>query len=279
MRVRPEWLIPPILAAIIGAAAGWHSGSEGNEILFMNVGQGDCTVLISEGAVALVDVGPKTPTSDAGERVVVPELGRYGLEPSIVLLTHPDTDHVGGLSAVQRAFPNIRVLVSREFRSSKHMLNELREAGVPESHIDWLPPHLGLKIGSFDADVFCPPWRVGENDNEGSIVMRVSHGRASALLMGDAGFRSEASLSRSRDWSSQVLKVGHHGSRFSTSTTWLAAVKPTWAVVSCGRHNRYGHPAAQTLQRLQSAQVNTVRTDEAGDLWFKEGSEGFDYVR
>lgn len=223
----------------------------------------------------LVDVGPKTPTFDAGERVVVPNLHRYGIQPDLILLTHPDTDHVGGLSAVLRAFPYAPVLVSAEFRTNKHMIDQLSEAQVRPDQLHWLPSHVQLNIGESMADIICPSWRVGEDTNDGSIVARISSGSAAALLMGDAPFKTEYALLGRGNWKADILKVGHHGSRFSTSKEWLAAVTPTWAVVSCGENNRYGHPHRALLQRLEEGRVQVLRTDHQGDIWFRERNGRF----
>lgn len=274
-----KFFAPPFLALLVGGTLGFRSAGDTNEILFMNVGQGDCTAVVSRGAVALFDVGPKSGANDAGARIVVPELRKNGLHPSVIVLTHPDTDHVGGLAAVVRAFPEALIFINAEFRSSKHMIDQLQEADVPESRVHWLSPRCEMRVGDFTADLFCPPWRVGENDNEGSVVAKVSHGRASAVLMGDAGIKTEFTLLGRLDWRAEVLKIGHHGSRFSTSEAWLRAVQPKWGVVSCGLNNRYGHPHRATLDRLREAQVNVARTDEEGNVVFAESENGFERVK
>ena len=278
MQDRLKLLALPALGILIGGSWGLYSHEERNELLFMNVGQGDCSVIVSHGTTMLIDVGPKTPTYDAGERVVVPELNRYGLRPDIILLTHPDSDHVGGISAIVRAFPNAQILMSAEFKSSKHMMEQLRVAHVREDHLRLLPSHLQMEVGSFTAEMFCPTWHVGEDTNDGSVVMRLTHNKASAVYMGDAPFKTEYQLIGALDWQSQILKVGHHGSKFSTSMDWLRAVQPKWGVISVGANNRYGHPTPETLGRLSKASVFPLRTDQLGDIWFRETPSGFEMV-
>jgi competence protein ComEC len=267
--------IPPALALVYGAVCGWQNLNSAPELIFVNVGQGDCTLFRVGTQVLVDDVGPRTPTFDAGATIVVPKLRELGWRPTLILLTHPDRDHVGGLAAVHAAYPEAPVAISKEFRDDPHMLDQLREADIAPSAVHWMPLHSSAQMGDFTLRIVCPPWHAGEDDNDACAVVRLSHGPASAVLMGDAGFAEEGRLIPEGGWQSQILKVGHHGSRYSSSPEWLAAVKPVFGIISCGRNNPYGHPHRETLERLEAANITPLRTDQLNTIAFREGAKGF----
>ncbi len=108
--------------ATLGALAGWWQGAPPDTLTFLSVGQGDCAVFRTSGTTILIDAGPLTPTVDSGEKVVVPKLRAMGVESvDLVLLSHPDMDHVGGLRAIKHAFPNLKVGISGAFRGFEPM--------------------------------------------------------------------------------------------------------------------------------------------------------------
>ena len=111
------------------------------------------------------------------------------------------------------------------------------------------------------------------NSNETSVVLRVIYGQASVLLTGDAGFESEQRmLASQQNLSAQLLKVGHHGSRYATGDVFLAAVRPQVALISVGANNGFGHPHPDTLARLRAIGARIFRTDQDGDLvWVSDG--------
>lgn len=259
-----------------GGLGGWISGAEPDSLTFLSVGQGDCAVFRCHGSAILIDAGPKTPTFDAGEKIVTPKLHAMGLQSvDIIFLTHPDEDHIGGLGAVKRAFPGARVAVSDQFRGFDAMERRLADAGVSDEQVLWLPPESKLRLGSFEMRVDCPRWRPGESDNEGSLFIRLSNDYDSAVLTGDASAQTEAIESGLSNWRAEVLKAGHHGSRSATSEKWLQTVRPKFVVISCGRGNRYGHPDKSVVDRLAADHVTTLRTDELGDVRFEASPGGF----
>jgi|GEM_PF-6423179 len=116
-----------------------RSGASSTRLTFLAVGQGDCAVFQHAGATVLIDAGPLTDTFDAGERIVAPELGRLGVETiDLVLLSHPDSDHVGGLPALARRFPIGRVVIPAVFREHAEMGRVLKEAGIAMDRVSWL---------------------------------------------------------------------------------------------------------------------------------------------
>jgi competence protein ComEC len=271
------------------------------ELLVLDVGQGD-GILVRTPAHRwlMVDAGPAGAGRDAGTRVMVPALmrrGVAGLEAAVV--THPDLDHLGGLSSVLRALPVHRVLAGGRavgrapFREALHTAREL---GVP-----WVAVGRGdsITVDGVHFRVLHPPppepassrelpvpvaGRPHAGDlpdpsdpNDLSVVLLVQYGQFSALLTGDAPISVEEELvglypDLLRDL--EVLKVGHHGSRTSTSRALLAASTPELAVVSSGRGNRFGHPHPGVLGRLSRSGVPVWRTDRRGGLRVRASSNG-----
>jgi len=243
----------------------------------LDVGQGDAAVLrTANGRWIVFDAGPRFRDRDAGRDVVLPLLRRYGAHRvDLFVLSHPDLDHLGGFDSLHEGVPVFRVL------DSGHPIPKPGYAGflarTEEDGIRWLRAREGdgVRLDNVTIRVLGPPEEEGPGQsrnpgaNETSLVLRVSIGRALVYLnTGDATTRDERALLA--EWSgdslrADVLKVAHHGSRTSTSMDFLAAVRPSMAVVSAGRGNAYGHPHPDALERLSAAAVPRVwRTDREG---------------
>lgn len=267
-------------ATLIGAFAATIGSPESSRLTFLSVGQGDCAVFQAEGRTILVDVGPKTRYGDAGKRIVVPSLRRLGVDAvDLVLLSHPDADHTGGLAALLSAMRVGTVAIPAGFKEDQTMLDELREAGCPDSKVLWLGPQQSATVGEFRIEIECPSWHEGDPDNDGSDFVKITNGKASVVFTGDASTRTEQMMLPLADWSAQILKLGHHGSHTATGDAWLDEVKPQWAVVSCGRSNSYGHPHRDVLDRLEKRGTKVARTDREGDVSFAAGPDGWTRLR
>lgn len=255
-----------------------RAGSSPTRLTFLAVGQGDCAVFQHDGRAVLIDAGPKTDTFDAGERIVTPELGRLGVGAiDIILLSHPDSDHVGGLPALAQRFAIGRVVIPALFRNHPEMLRVLRDAGIAPDRVTWLESRLILTVGRFNLRLDAPPPGTPiEDDNDGSMFVYLAGEGCSALFTGDAGFEAETRiLRRAGGWDAQLLKAGHHGSRHSTGMSLLRAVGPRCVVFSCGRTNSYGHPSVATLRRVEGLGVEVARTDRDGSVAFVPSPSGF----
>lgn len=253
-----------------------------NALLFeaLDVGQGDSLLLITpDGKTMLVDAGGiggyrgySAQTFDVGEEVVSEALWSRGIHHlDVVALTHAHGDHMGGLPAVLRNFKPAELWVGNNppVAEYRNVLNEAYALGMRVRRL-----HAGdeMPLGESAIRVLAPApnYQPGsEPANDDSMVMRVAFQGTSILLAGDAERPEEETILREANLASTILKVGHHGSMTSTTHALLAAVHPQWAVISCGLHNRYGHPREEVLEELQAAGVKTFSTDIHGAVCFQ----------
>jgi competence protein ComEC len=253
-------------------------------ITALDVGQGDANLVeLPDGTAWLFDAGGMVGNPiDTGAAVVLPVLrAKRRARLDVVVLTHPHPDHFGGLLAVLKAVevgelwdsgqgeregagPAYRALLAFARQKRIPVRRPPAICGQPRRHggamLELLAP--------------CPAYVPGRGANDNSLVVRVTYGARAALLTGDAETLEERELvARSGSaLRADYLKVGHHGSRTSTSDALLAAVGPIWATLSCGVRNRFGHPHAAALERLAAHGVRAVRLDRAGSLeWTTDG--------
>lgn len=268
------------VSALLGAFGATLGAPEPGRITFLSVGQGDCAVFQAEGHTILIDAGPKTRYSDGGKRIVVPSLRRLGVNSiDMILISHPDADHTGGLAAILKGVRVGKIAIPAGFRQDEAMDRELKEAGCSPDQIVWLGPKQTAIVAGFRVQVDCPEWREGDADNDGSDFVKISKGAASVVFTGDASASIEEQMADEGDWSAQILKLGHHGSHTATGEAWLDEVKPQWAVVSCGRSNRYGHPHRDVIERVESRGIKVARTDREGDVTFVLSPDGWTRLR
>jgi competence protein ComEC len=240
-------------------------------VSFIDVGQGDAALLeFPGGETMLVDAGPASPSFDAGEKTVVPYLKRKGIiRLDMLVATHPHNDHIGGIPAVMEECDVFHVIdPGRIVESSVSLRFEeaLNNERCRRSHA-----RTGMLSGQLQsARIYVlGPDEVSAgagNLNNSSVVFKLVYGSVSFLFTGDAEKESEERMVRRYGdfLKSTVLKVGHHGSRTSSSGIFLDFVNPEIAVVSVGTRNRYRHPSRETMQELALRDVVTLRTDTEG---------------
>ena len=271
-------LIP--LAVLYPAPPIFHRGEL--EVTAIDVGQGDSLLIVSPlGQTLLVDAGgptgrganAATSSWDVGEQVVAPYLwSRHLRRLDVVMLTHAHSDHMGGMPAILRDFHPRELWISVDPGDSLPFRALLAQAQA--QHIIIRHFHAGEDFPWSDlhASVLAPELTYsnpGAPVNDDSLVMRLDFDRSSVLLEGDAEAPSEAAmLEHNRVAPATLLKVGHHGSRTSTTPAFLAAVTPRDAVISVGLHNTFGHPRTEVLGRLEDAHILTFRTDRGGPETF-----------
>ncbi len=240
-------------------------------IVFLDVGQGDASVVQGERSSVLVDGGVAVPGGfDAGERIVLPALGALGIRRlDLVVASHADLDHAGGLVAVLRELPVQRLWLPPGGRSdpafaallqlarSRGVVIEERAAGDP-----------ALVLADISLEPLWPPrpLRPGSR-NDGSLVLRVRLNGRSVLLPGDLEQMGERGLlERDVRLAADVLKLGHHGSRTSSGAAWLRAAAPALAIVSAPLAGRFGMPHAEVIERLAAERVPWCWTGRDGAL-------------
>lgn len=238
-------------------------------VTFLDVGQGDAIVVQGpSGRVLLVDTGPGTGLDDAGRRVVLPFLRSQGIGAvDGILLTHPHDDHVGGAASILERVDVGRLLVGTEdspepaFKRVIHVAHD-RGVGVVR-----LRRSMALNLGGgASAEVLNPSDAMAISPNNGSIGLRIHYGATAIVLAGDAEAEAEADMVQACDLHADVLKLSHHGSRSSSTQSFLQAVAPHAAVLSVGAHNVFGHPSSDVLERLEYAGTPVFRTDLDGAI-------------
>ncbi|MEO8635229.1 MAG: DNA internalization-related competence protein ComEC/Rec2 [Gemmatimonadales bacterium] len=247
-----------------------HDTGSGLALHFLDVGQGDAAVLRTPaGRWILIDAGPRNDRGDAGQRVVAPFLAReHVARLSLAVISHAHADHIGGLRSVIERIPTDQVLEPAELVADPVYTSALDAMAATE--VGWRAARDGMRFEMdgvrftlLHPDTTWAEWRL--DLNEDSVVLLVEYGNFRALFPGDAGLVAEARLA-GRIGTVDLLKVGHHGSRSATGAPWLEELQPTLAVISAGRHNGYGHPHADVLERLQRAGARIWRTDQDGPL-------------
>lgn len=249
-------------------------------VTFLDVGQGDAAfVEFPDGKTMLVDAGPRTMTSDAGVRFVLPFLRWKGVSRlDAIVLSHPHSDHLGGVPAILRGV-SVGEIVDVQSTSRSQLYGEYGHL------IDSLNiPHVQLKAGDMisgfslvrtyvvhpSAAFIVADLARSVNLNNQSLVVRIVYGSTSVLFAGDAEEEAEESMTGryAGFLRSDLLKVGHHGSNTSSSEVFLDAVKPLFGVLSVGKNNAFHHPSSVTLRHLAERRVQTFRTDEQNAIVF-----------
>lgn len=246
------------------------------QVIFFDVGQGDSTLINTPGGKhILIDGGIGEGSfgkGDQGKETLLPYLRRNGINHlDTVIMTHPDYDHIGGLVSIIQA-KDIQINefldpgVAHPSRGYLDLLKGVQarckmEYRQPRSgdFFDW---EEGIRV-----EVLSPPYLLKDN-NESSIVIKLTYGDISFLFTGDAAGIAENLMVDKYGYSLQstILKAGHHGSSHSSTMEFLKKVRPEVAIFSCGENNKYGHPNEETIERLKKLGVRMFRTDQQGTI-------------
>ena len=228
---------------------------------FIDVGQGDASFIeLPNGDTMLIDAG----ISSSGDDIIeyIEDLGYSDID--YVVATHPHADHIGGMAEVIDAFEIGSIYMPKAVSTSKTYENLLET--IQDKGLSIHTGRAGVEVLNTDdltILMFAPVQEEYSNLNNYSIVLKITYGDTSFLYTGDA----EDSLDEiTGDIEADVLKVGHHGSDTSTTSDFLARVNPSYAVISVGEGNSYGHPALSTIELLEGYTSNIYRTDLNGTV-------------
>jgi competence protein ComEC len=271
-------LVSAVVATIfmlVPMSATTNAATKNMYVHFINVGQGDSIYIKApNGEDVLIDGG----NNNQGDDVVAYLKKQKVDDVEIMIATHPDADHIGGLDTVLSAFRVEQVYaprVSHTTQTYKDFLNAVKREGLK---IKTAQKGVSLGLKGVSAVFVGPVKSYSTSDtNDWSAVLKLTYGKKSFLFTGDAEFKSESDMIKSKqNLRADVLKVGHHGAKTSTSTSFLKVVKPTYAVISVGK-NSYGHPTSEVLNRLKSYKVNIFRTDKQGHIIAKTNGSSLSF--
>ena len=235
------------------------------KVSFFDVGQGDSALIQADGKSMLIDAGP----DESADRLLS-YLSDSGIKQIDILVgTHPHEDHIGGIDDVLGKYSVGSIWMPKaaaETQTFEDLLLAIQDKGLK---ITAPAPGATYTLGNGKITVLAPNSQTYDDLNNYSIVFRLDYGNNSFLFTGDAEELAENEILQSKHLiDADVLKVGHHGSNTATSQSFLDAITPNWAVISCGKDNTYGHPHAETLVRLQTAGATILRTDLDGTITF-----------
>ena len=265
-----------ILLSVILLFSIFHFIPKNLKIYFLDVGQGDCTFIVTpKNKTILIDGGGSTGSDfDVGESTLIPYILDRGYKKiDLMFISHFDQDHVGGLLTVLKELKVNRVCISKQEENSENyqkFLEIVKEKDIPATIVK-----LGDKIkieNSLYFDILWPQEdQITENRiNNNAIVMKLNYNGFSCLFTGDIEKIAEDKMvSLYKDkfvLESDILKVAHHGSKTSTTDNFLELVNPKNCLIGVGKNNLFGHPSNEIVERLEKLDVKVYRTDINGEI-------------
>ena len=229
-------------------------------VYYLDVGQADSILIQDNDENMLIDAG----NNEDGE-LLVTYFKELGIEKfKYVFGTHPHEDHIGGLDNVISAFDIGTIYLPDAITTTTTFVDVLD--AMEAKQMNYTVPKIGdtLTLGEAQIQIIYTGTDTSDLNNT-SIVLKLSFGNTSFLFTGDATEKTEKQI-LNQDIHADVLKVGHHGSKYSSTKEFLDKVQPTYAIISVGEGNSYGHPADTTLDKLQKRNIEVFRTDELGTI-------------
>lgn len=244
-------------------------------VYFLDVGQGDAIFIETpDGVQMLIDGGPNSMVLRE-LRAVMPWFDR---SVDVVMATHPDKDHIGGLIDVLARYQVANIMSTSNSGDTSVASMFGISSEKEKAKLVTVEAGKRYRLGEFvDLLVFSPASAVAMESNASSVVMQLRYGNTNVFLTGDATLAIEDYLvARFGEYlQSDILKLGHHGSRTSTSEGFLDTVRPQYAVVSAGRGNSYGHPHDEVVERIVERNIELLNTAESGRVGFVSDGVGW----
>ena len=242
------------------------------DVAFLDVGQGDCSLVGSNGQYVLIDSGE----NEMGN-TVLRYLDQLKIDTiDVMILTHPHSDHIGGADVVIKG-KDVKSVYMPEATSNTKTFEDVLDA-VDENGLEIDIPDVGdvLELDGMTIEFVHPSeGEKYDNKNNVSITVRILNGYGSALFTGDIEASAEREiLATGLDIKSDVLKVSHHGSSTSTTEEFFLAADPKFAAISCGKNNEFGHPHDETIELLNKYGTDIYSTYEEGNIYFSFNGEG-----
>ena len=235
------------------------------EVYFVDVGSGDCTAVRVGGHVMVIDAGP----ADVGNRVagfIVSELGER--QPEVLVITHDHVDHTGGLNKLMKEVTFGAVYASSYDTPRMTAMSTLFASEAEEGTLFATAQNgTSFMLGEAKVTLLRAEGLTGGNENDRSVAVKIEYGQVSFLIAADLEAEGETALvSQGEDLHADVLRVAHHGADTSTTSRFLKAVSPSYAVVSVGKDNDYGHPSDSVLSALSAAHCSVWITRDSGTV-------------
>ncbi|MUK88343.1 MBL fold metallo-hydrolase [Ornithinibacillus sp. L9] len=239
---------------------------------FINVGQGDSILIQTPNEKnILIDGGPPK----AGKKVVKYLENRDVKEIDLLIATHPDKDHVGGLPEVMRSIETNRIIDSGKLHTTQtyaKYLNTVRKEKIP---IKIAKQNEKIKIDPLVDITVLNTYDKGKNNNQSSIALKISYQEIDFLLLSDIEKKQEKQLIKKYDVNAEIMKVAHHGSKTSSSLEFLQEVDPQVAILTYSKKNDYGHPVNRVIENLYNINAQIYSTAVFGDIVIRTEGENF----
>ena len=251
------------------------------KVYFIDVGQADCTVIVSKKGNMIIDAGSNSAQNDMKSYI-----DKIGIEEfDYAIFTHPHEDHIGGAEVILDNYKINNVIIPDYEAKTKvymTMLDSIENCGANVEIIEE-GENFEFSIGELKAQILAPI-KFDDNPNNASIVTRIDYGETSLMVTGDAEGEKKDDpeklmLQKYKNNLSildcDIYKMGHHGSKTSSSQEFLDALSPQIAIISCGVDNDYGHPHGEVISRLEAENIEYYRTDELGTILLTMYKNGY----